>query len=249
MVLELPASLAAIAPYLDEVKPPSEPFDAAGTWSHRYRLWLSAPVRSSAGNGSGGWLRLTRRPGGQGRFSLDIALAAEQTGASTYRLDGRMTCATDPLATPLHWEVTGRIVNPDGRTVDGTAWSESGEVVNGTIRRRGAMVHSLAAPARWTSNWSLFDAVQRLPAGAGPLHFDLLDELDLLKPAHHLNARPQAEASLGGCAARLRGFEQVGSGILPHTWWLDEQGRVLFALSGERGFLWDPEAGLGEDRR
>jgi len=46
---------------------------------------------------------------------------------------------------------------------------------------------------------------------------------------------------------RLHSFEQTGDGILPYSYWLDDQHRLLLAVGGVRTFVWDPSARLPED--
>jgi len=46
---------------------------------------------------------------------------------------------------------------------------------------------------------------------------------------------------------RLHSFEQTGDGILPYSYWLDDQHRLLAAVGGVRTFIWDPTVKLPED--
>jgi hypothetical protein len=99
-------------------------------------------------------------------------------------------------------------------------------------------------PAPFTSNWSLFDAVQRLSGkGAAPLRFAVLEDLDLVKPNQRLTFVEGTSVAVGeGRQLALSGYERIGEGILPYHYWVDEQHRLLFVLSGPRAYLYDPEA-------
>jgi hypothetical protein len=76
-----------------------------------------------------------------------------------------------------------------------------------------------------------------------PLRFALLEDLDLLKPNHRLSfAETATVKAAGGSELKLTGYEQIGEGVLPFHYWLDEQRRLLFVLSGPRAYIYDPEA-------
>ena len=108
------------------------------------------------------------------------------------------------------------------------------------IRWHRATERTMPAPERLTSNWSLLDALQRLAADdTQPLTFDMLEELDLLKPNQRLVRRHATEVELAGQPVRLEGFEQTGRGILPYAYWRDDQSRLLLAVGGMRACLWD----------
>ncbi len=93
------------------------------------------------------------------------------------------------------------------------------------------------------SNWSVFDVVQRLPGReAQTLKFALLEEMDLLKPGQRRAFREEKQVELGGRRVRLRGYHQIGRGVLPWLYWVDESGRLLLAYSGVRAFLYDAQA-------
>jgi hypothetical protein len=49
---------------------------------------------------------------------------------------------------------------------------------------------------------------------------------------------------------RLRGFRQIGRGILPTHYWLDDEHRLIAASGGLRAFIWDNGAAApGRKRR
>ncbi|MBM4045323.1 MAG: hypothetical protein FJ279_09430, partial [Planctomycetes bacterium] len=131
---------------------------------------------------------------------------------SGYYVHARLTCATDRLATPRSWELKSCMLDAaTGRAVDLTETQQTGQVAGGMIRRqtvgnalrgvppsqaerngteaipylggRGKVERTVPAPKALSSNWSLFDALQRLPGNnVEPLAFDMLEEMDLLKP-------------------------------------------------------------------
>ncbi|NQT51265.1 hypothetical protein HQ576_04410 [bacterium] len=218
--------------------PPAGPFDPMGTWAHTYYLWLVQRW------GSGGSLRLRRKPADDGGVHLDVDLTvAERTGCLR-RARAALRCAADPLCTPRSWTLTTQILDLEGKPIAGTTVQEKGTLTKGQLtvafdgRRR---LERVPEPA--TSQWSLFDAVQRLPGPkTKPLAFAMLEEMDLVKPGQRLEFRETKTLELGGTTLRLRGYQQLGRGILPWQYWVDEQGRLLFAFSGIRAYIHDPKA-------
>jgi hypothetical protein len=94
-----------------------------------------------------------------------------------------------------------------------------------------------------TSNWSLFEAVQRLPFDCRELRFEMFEEMELRKPEHGLWPGAAADVEIGGRTVKLHSFEQIGRGILPMTYWLDDQHRLIIAVNARRAYLLDSRAG------
>jgi hypothetical protein len=69
----------------------------------------------------------------------------------------------------------------------------------------------------------------------------MLEDLRLVRGEQRLSFDGEAEFELGGKKMRLYGYHQIGEGILPIHYWLDEEGRLLFALGGVRVYLWHSE--------
>jgi hypothetical protein len=123
---------------------------------------------------------------------------------------------------------------------------------------------SLTIPGPYAINWALFEAVQRLPQRPGdPLHFTMIDHFDQPKPNQTLGYGGSEQVLLGmrtveekqteqlekgritrtvkkqegGTVSRLHAFHQLGHGIVPWVYWVDEQGRLLIASSGLEAYI------------
>ncbi len=131
----------------------------------------------------------------------------------------------------MQWKIDFKVVDPQGKQVPRTAASVSGK----------AEEINMSGP--FSSNWSLFDAVQRLPFDCRPLEFTLMEELELPKPEQRLSPGAAVEVELGGRVVKLRSFEQIGRGILPITYWLDDNQRLLVATGGRRSYLLEAAGG------
>ena len=247
----LPFSLDIVSDYLAGLSPPDGPFDPQGEWDHRYVMWIA--LRGQFGKShKHGALRIRRLVDASGaRVSisqttgpLDMGKTGHTTATVTLSLSKGLA---DRLATPGKWEIESRILDAAGKPVEYSQTRVTGEVTQGAIVFRGASDRRLKAPKAFTGSWSLFDAVQRLPFDAPPIRFDMLDDLELMKPRQRLAPGPAIEVTLGGRSLKLHSFEQTGDGILPYSYWLDDQHRLLAAVGGVRTFIWDPSAKLPED--
>ena len=70
----------------------------------------------------------------------------------------------------------------------------------------------------------------------------MLEDLDLFKPEQSLRPVGAVTLELGGRQVRLHGFRQIGRGILPTHYWLDDEHRLIAAAGALRAFIWDTGA-------
>lgn len=234
-----PWFLAPLREALEKLTPPRGSFDPKGAWEHRYAVCVLGPERLAAGDHSRpyGALRLKRSPADAGCV-LDVELNAASRGPSGLRTRVTLDCAGDRLATPQKWVLRADIIQGTDAVAD-LAVSEIGRVSGGTITRRGQTERTLAAPAAFTSNWSLLEAVQRLPfEGLEPLTFDLFEDLDLHKPDQRLSAAEPVTVDVADGPLRLHCFRQIGRGVLPTHYWLDDAHRLIAVTASLRGLIW-----------
>ena len=185
-------------------------FDPNGAWTHEYQI--GAPVFAGVDfqHAPVGKLTLEREPGSGGAFELRVRSQVKLESSSIGHV-ARLESIADELATPRAWQVEETITGYGDATVL-AATSAGGE-------RPGT-----------TSNWSLFEAVQRL-GEAEPSEFTLLEDLRSRKHPQRLVSAGDLAFSLGGDELRLRGKRLIGAGNLPWHFWVDENGRLLFVLS------------------
>jgi len=189
----------------------------------------SATLTSKAGidDGPAPWLTPQR-------WSLDIrwdtrAPARAEPGEMDQQRAGRVEGGTIILGSAAG--------GPTSVSAASTARKEPGPAP-GPAAGTGARERRIPAPARWTSSWSLFAAVPLLPFEAGaPLEFDLLEDLELLKPGQRIVYAGRHGVPLAGGALTLHVFEQTGRGVMPWRWWLDDAHRILLAAGGRRAYL------------
>lgn len=242
--LAWPPFLAPLREALEPLALPEGPFDPMGAWAHDYAALALVPERMAAGDHPRpqGSLRLRRTPGAEGRFTLEVEQRIASRQGSGLVTQARIDCAADAIATPRAWELHTRI-EAGGQPVAETAVTETGLARDGAIVRRGQAERTLPAPGPFTCNWSLMEAVQRLPFEDGStLAFDLIEDLELRKPAQRLTPVGAVTLQRAAGPARLHGFRQTGAGILPTHYWLDDAHRLIAVTGGLRGFIWNAGA-------
>lgn len=242
-------TLASIRAFLDSFSPPAGSFDPSGSWKHSYAIRLegvASPV---------GYLEIQREASGGG-IALSVESAVAQFTGAVQHTKAKILCAADALCTPKSWQLESAILDAAGQPVAATRVTHTAVVAGDTIEAQfGKRKRVSQAPLPFTSNWSLFDAVQRLSGkGMAPLRFALLEDLDLLKPNQRLSFVEGTSVGVaGGRQLALSGYERIGEGVLPYHYWVDDQHRLLFVLTGPRAYLYDPEArsrmGVGQRAR
>ena len=237
LTLESLKKLGALDKYFS---PPEGPFAPTGAWENTYSLWLV-----QAGESGGGALRIKRTPAPNGKeVELDVTQDIRQSTGSLFRTKAKVRCAADALATPLSWELESAVYDTGNKIIAETTLSQSAKVEDGKIKvTDNGKALTREAPRLYTSNWSLFDAIQRLPNTDKPApEFSLLEDLDLRKDGQRITAIGAGQIEAGGKTIRVHGFQHVGRAILPYRYWLDGQNRLLVAISGIRAYLYAPAA-------
>jgi hypothetical protein len=215
--------LKPLAAALARWRPPAGPFRPEGAWEHAYAVLRLTPERGEKGEHPQpyGTLLLKRRPAEGGRFQLEVDLDIRTRARAGMRTRASIACAAGRLATLQAWELRSDTVEA-GRAVAALTVSKTATV-----------------PRPFTSNWSLMEAVQRLPFDAPALEFDMFEDLDLYKPRQTLHPVAAVEVECAGKRVRLHGFRQTGRGILPTHYWLDDEHRLIAAAGSLRAFLWE----------
>jgi hypothetical protein len=242
-------SLEAYLEQLKDFSPPRGGFDPEGAWEHIYDVY---PIYGKWGQHSEehkGKCRIKREIAGD-----DDSFRMEVSSEVTYLDYGhgihptrsqlttaRIRCKSDSLCTLQSWELESVALGGDGEARPLSQMGETGVFTDGTIKLTspGVKTPEICVSGDLTSNWSLFDAVQRLGGKGAPSgSFTMLEDLRLVRGEQRLSFDGEAEFELGDKKMRLFGYHQIGEGILPIHYWLDEGGRVLFALGGVRVYFW-----------
>jgi hypothetical protein len=210
---------------VDELPRTPAGFKPDGNWTNNYRIWTCHGYRES-GNKTVGSLRITRRSDSAKTFVLKIRQQVGQTDGQTNTVEGTIKCRLDELASPVESRLQSRFKGPDGKSIS-------------ELNHRDTVLCTELA-ARTASDWGLFEAVQRLEFDEeSSLEFDLLEGMSLLKSGHRLSYRGVYPMKSGTERIPLHCFIQLGSGILPTEYWLDEHRRLLTVISMNKAYLLD----------
>jgi hypothetical protein len=233
--------LNTIGAGVNQIALPEGPFDPAGSWQHRYGVYSVAGRLSRVGE-----LRLDRQVKANGRVLLDMQYQKSLSGGRQ-TISAKIHLAADsPLSTPENWSFVARVLDTEGRMIDNTQIKKSIRVQNEVLTIDDACGQE-AVPLRgdYTLNWALFDAIGRLPAESfDPIRFTLIDHFDQVKPNHTLSFRTSTDVTIRGKPQTLRAYDQLGEGIVPWVWWVDQRGRLLAAVSGLEVYLPSRWAGV-----
>jgi len=230
--------LRSLTPVLRGFRPPAGAFDAAGSWREVFGVFTLAGRAAAARRV--GELRFERRVRSDGEAVLNVAYEKRLTGGSQKLTAALHSRAGERLATPSRWTFETRLLDAGGREIAGTRLKRSATVDDGTITVRDAVATRTLRPAgAYTVNWSLFDAVQRLPRRPGrPIDFTLIDHFDQPKGRQTLAFRKAMDVAVaGGRTVRTFSFDLLGDGNVPWVYWVDEQGRLLFIVAGLEGYV------------
>ena len=245
-----PLTLAALEEYdaLAGFVPPTGDFDSEGPWKHVYRLWLVASgglAPKPADMHYRGFLEVDRKPSPNGKgITLSVHQSILQHTPGVHDTRAIVACAADDLTSPRSWKLIHTVFDGRLKPVPEGRVEQHGKLTDDTLRiddGRGC-VRSIKLPAaRLTSNWSLLDAVGRLPRqGMPPLQFAMLQELDQLKESQQVSYRGSGDHVLNGKTVTLHRYQHTGRGILPYDYYTDAEGRLLVAIGGLRAYILDP---------
>jgi hypothetical protein len=219
-------------------------FTPEGNWTNAYRIWTCHGYRES-GNDLEGLLRVQRRAGrSAGPFALEVHQEILNDGGALNIVDASIACSDDELASPVRWELSSHFIGLDEKPIEDLAVKETVEV-KGRSLQVTAQGKTFKRPTsrRLTADWCLFEVVQRLPFEEGTsLTFDLLEGLSLLREDHRLSYRGRYPMTTADGDVTLRGFHQLGHGVLPCEYWLDYRHRLVIAVTGNRAYILDESA-------
>jgi len=240
--------LRSLATVLPRFQPPRGAFDPAGSWRNVYGVYTLASRTGPAARRVGS-LAVERSAGSDGQAAWKVSYGKTLAGG-TQKVSGELHGpADDALAAPRSWSFRIRLLDGAGRAlaranVDGRAACRDGEV---TVAY-GAQRRAFHVPGRYTVNWCLFDAVQRLGGkGRKPISFTLIDHFDQPKPGTSLAFRAEnVVAVAGGRALRTQAYEQLGPGNVPWVYWVDGRGQLLFVVAGLEGYVLETKPAGGK---
>jgi len=238
-----PTFLADLGAVADRWASPGS-LDSPSRWMQTYRIWTCHGYRET-GNQDVGFLRVRKETSlAEGTFRLRVEQVVVETDALLSRIEADIICREDELASPVKWRLSSRFFGPDNEELSDLGIAETvsvqadtlvAETPTGTRRRQ--------IPVLLTSDWSLFEAVQRLDVGqARKWEVNLLEGLSILKPGQQISYRGLCQEKLGAETMPLHCFQQSGHGVLPTEFWLNRDHRLLAVVSMNKAYILDDQA-------
>lgn len=225
--------LSSAQEFLKGLRLPQGPFEPNGQWAQTYQVWLIGKEECV------GTIRVARLPQDGQAMALDVDWCVSQSAGTTQRVDAKITCRRDRLATPTAWTMHNRLLAADGTLIEHASSEQKATCRDGVVTIEGRKPRVGQRPmGPWTSSFCLFELVQRLGnRPIEPLPFTLMDFLTVRKEGHTLAFHDRQEIVLGARKATLAGYRHLGSGILPEVYWLDEQQRLRIVMAGARAYI------------
>ena len=209
--------------------------------------------RSRAAFGSGilqGYLTI-HRESRDGGIALDVEQQTLMPGTGpgpkhsrpfAYWHKAAIQCQANRWTTPQRWTAETWGTDQEKNVEPLTRVKFSAEASAQEIRFSGISNPAIHMAADWTMDWTLLEALQRLPAQENEeLAFDMIEDLDVLRPGQRLAFISPFKAKLAGKFAEVYGFCQIGTGTLPITYLLDQNHRLLLAMHNLRAFILQPK--------
>lgn len=198
-------------------------FQSDGNWTNSYRIWTCHGYRED-GNETVGSLQITRKADSPKTFVLTVRQEIDQTDDLTNIVEGTINCRYDPLASPIEARLDSRFEGPDGKVIPELS-----------CRDTVLCTESMTGTA---CDWGLFEAVQRLAFDKkSSLNFSLLEGMTVSKLPQRLFYRGLYPMETGDRSLPLHCFAQLGRGILPTEYWLDDRHRLLAVTSMNKAYI------------
>ena len=221
----------------------------AEEWTNCYRIWTCHGYRES-GNLDVGFLQIQRGPADSNkRFELQVHQELKNAGGTLNRVVAKIDCIEGDLSFPVNWDYTSVFLDADGKEDKSLTVNVEGQSSGSEIRwTRNGVVSRFACKGRPGCDWCVYETVQRRAKQfTGSLTFDMLESLERLKPAQQLIDRGRVNVTIGNSDRRLHRFDQIGTGVLPFEYWVDESLRLCLMVSMNKAYILDTENGQKEN--
>lgn len=228
---------------LGEFPAAAKDFKPDGDWTQTYRIWGCHGYRKS-GNYNTGFLKLGRNKRDDKTFTLKVQQQLVNEEGILNIVQAELWCRKDQISSPVQWDFSSRFIDALGKDVPELKVTEKARIRENTLGiKSGEQNFKRRAPQPLSCNWSVFEAVQRLAFEKGTaVSFNLLEDLSVLKLGHKLSYRGVYPLKKGDKQISLQWFQELGNGVLPYEYWLDDGHRVLIVASLNKVYILDDNA-------
>ena len=213
---------------------PEGDFNPDGNWTSSYK------VMTLTGQGWPlGKLKIKRICKENGRINLVMHYQLFLKGGYRQDITGQIECVNNSLSSPAFWKFNSLILTPSKQPQPFTKQTKTAKISNGKMQIVSSGKKSIKIPnENYTTNWLLFDAVQRLPKDqTTPITFAMLDHFDQIKKDQKLTFRTNTVIKYKDKDHQLYAYQQVGTAVTPVVYWVNNQGRLLFVISGFEAYI------------
>ncbi len=229
---------------IDQFPPTPADFNPQKNWTNTYRIWTCHGYRES-GNADRGFLKIEKINNTSDKtFEIKIKKNIINDKKIVNSISANILCLNDKFASPVSWNLSSKFYTPDGKIVSDIGTEENVKVVSDQLEvSKHGRIFKRNVPKQFTSNWCLFEAVQRFRQKAGfILNFDMLEGLSLLRRKHKLEFCDEYLFKLNGETKTLYHYNQLGMGSLPYEYWLDEKQRLQMVVTLSVAYILDDDA-------
>ena len=178
-----------------------------------------------------GELSLSRTAISQDEFQLAIEQIYYNADFVNHRITSTMVCRNNPLASPVSWKLTCDFTDASkSRLYDNSNFTETARFVGNEVNRiiSGSSFKRKVSD-NFTSDWSLLSVINRLPFDASVRYeFDMLEGLRRFRKNNILVYKGKTE---------FHHFQQIGTGILPYDYWLNDEHLLVMVITGNRAYI------------
>ncbi|TFH02690.1 MAG: hypothetical protein E4H13_01240 [Calditrichales bacterium] len=225
-----PSVLSALGVIKEETLSEFHNNSHTANWQTNFVIWTTDGYIKTK-NKYLGELSLTRRQSGQDEIQIDIEQIYYNADNVNHRIKAAMICRNNLLTSPVSWKLNSDFISSDNTANENrinfleTAHVD-GNDVNITIANTSFL---RKASGNFTTDWSLFSVIGQLAFdNALQYEFDLLEGLRRFRKTNRLFYKAQSE---------LHRFQQIGSGILPYDYWLNDNHQLLMVITGNRAYI------------
>lgn len=230
---------------IPDFPPQNDQFQPEKNWVNTYRVWTCHGYRKS-GNTDQGVLKIERLNSNTAdTFTLKVSQQIIHDMGQVNLIHADILCKNDQIASPLEWSLESEFIGPDGNVKPELTVDEKARNRDGNIKVKSAgFTYDRQGSEKLSGDWCLFEAIQRFDFNKKPtITFDLYEGLSLLRENHQLFYRGLYPWQQDGKEVTLHWFQQLGQGVLPYEYWLDENHRMIMAVTLSRVYILDEQAG------
>ena len=221
-------------------------FDPFGENRSRFVMYKTDGKRNQgwANNRLYGFLRINRSIGTESAVHLHVERSFETALHSDYTVVADIECRSDALQTLTGFRQSVQFTDHRRLHMSGLDLEESGSIANQSFVRiaNGRTVRSERRLDRLTTEWAVFDAVQRLDFTPGiVLEFDMLEDMVFYRTGQRLAYMGTETHTVSGndLPVEFHVFRQTGRGVLPYDYYLADNHRLLYVISGNLAYVAD----------